>query len=316
MSQRTLVIANQLSADFGAFLARHPSAPHVITGVDADRPWLIPDEADIVITRAFAGWKSAPATCPALPNLKWVQTYSAGVEIYPDWLKAGRIVSCGRGLTAPQIAEYALAAMLRFEKRLDTYRATCPDDWITRPMGSLEGKTLGLIGFGAIGQETVRRAQAFGMQIHACRRGAWTQVPDGVTAADSPEQVISVADHLVLAMPLTDETRCMVDAALLAQAKPGLHLINVARGGLVVQADLIAALNAGRLAFATLDVTTPEPLPAGDPLWTHPQVLLTPHVSYVGGPEEARFRSKVLANLDAFCAGQPLNDVVDLTRGY
>ncbi|MEI4472425.1 NAD(P)-dependent oxidoreductase [Frigidibacter sp. MR17.24] len=310
------VIINQINPAFGAALAAHPSAPRVIDHLDSARPWDLPEGAEILITRALPAWRGAAPTAADLGSLKWEQTYSAGVEIYPAWLTEGRLLTCGRGLNSDQIGEYALAAMLRIEKDLSALRVTARAAWKDAPVGSLRGKVLGLIGFGAIGRETATRARAFGMQVLVSRRGPWVSDEPGITACASPAEVIAAADHLVIAAPLTPQTQGLVDAALLARAKPGLHLVNVSRGGLVDQEALIDALDSGRLAAATLDVTTPEPLPEGHPLWTHPKVLLTPHISYKGGDDETRFRAKVLANLDAYLGGREMIDLVDSGRGY
>ncbi|WP_434287526.1 NAD(P)-dependent oxidoreductase [Celeribacter sp. SCSIO 80788] len=310
------VIVNQIDPEFGQTLSAHPSLPRVIDHFDRDRPWDLPEDADVLVTRAFRSWLNAPETHD-LPALKWVQTFSTGIEIYPDWLMRDRVVTNGRGLTAPQIAEYVLAAMLLVEKDIYGARTTSLDDWGTRVFGTLEGKTLGLIGYGAIGEAVAKRARAFDMKILACRRGTWREVPEGITPCTTPEEVMTGSDHVVIAMPLTPETSGMVDAALLSHAKPGLHLLNVARGALVDQGALLRALDAGQLGKATLDVTHPEPPTAEDPIWTHPKVLLTPHESYKGGlSERARFERKTLANLDAWLAGRPMLDVVDPTRGY
>lgn len=309
------VIVNQIDAEFGKLLAAHPARPKVIDCLDRERPWDIPDDAEGLVTRAFKAWADAPADL-ALPNLKWVQTYSAGIEVYPDWLKRGRIITNGRGLTAPQIAEYVMAALLLVEKDIYGGRTTGPENWGTRDFGTLEGKVLGLVGYGAIGAEIARRALPFGMEVRVCRRSGWAEVPEAIITCASAAEVIAGADHLVLAMPLTPETRGMVDDALLSLAKPGLHLVNIARGGLVDNVALLRALDDGRLGRATLDVMTPEPLPEGHPFWSHPKILLTPHESYRGGSERARFERKTLANLAAFVTGEPMIDVVDLGRGY
>ncbi|PTQ75362.1 NAD(P)-dependent oxidoreductase [Celeribacter persicus] len=310
------VIVNQIDPEFGQTLSAHPSQPRVIDHFDRKRPWDLPGDAEVLVTRSFRSWLKAPETCD-FPALKWVQTFSAGIETYPNWLMQGRVVTNGRGLTAPQIAEYVMAALLLVEKDIYGARTTSLEDWGTRVFGTLEGKSLGLIGYGAIGAAVAKRARAFDMEVLACRRGAWREVPEGITPCASPKEVLAGSDHAVIAMPLTPETTGMVNDALLAHAKPGLHLINVARGALVEQSALLRALDAGQLSKATLDVTHPEPPVAGDPIWTHPKVLLTPHESYKGGlSERARFEHKMLANLDAWLAGKPMTDVVDLARGY
>ncbi|WP_066709328.1 NAD(P)-dependent oxidoreductase [Celeribacter ethanolicus] len=310
------VIVNQIDPEFGQTLRAHPSLPRVIDHFDREQPWDLPEDAQALVTRAFRSWLKAPEVVN-LPALKWVQTFSAGIEIYPDWLMQGRVITNGRGLTAPQIAEYVMAAMLLVEKDIYGARTTSLDDWGTRVFGTLEGKTLGLIGYGAIGEAVAKRARPFDMEVLACRRGPWREVPEGITPCATPEAVMATSDHVVIAMPLTPETEGLVNAALLAQAKPGLHLINVARGALVDQGALLQALDDGRLSKATLDVTHPEPPSEDDPIWRHPKVLLTPHESYKGGlSERARFEQKTLRNLDAWLAGRPMTDVVDLTRGY
>ncbi|WP_339114942.1 NAD(P)-dependent oxidoreductase [Thioclava sp. GXIMD2076] len=314
-ADRHPVIANQIDAEFGRFLAALPQAPQVIDCLDADRPFDVPTEAEILVTRNIPGWKQAPAHLD-LPALKWVQTFSAGVEVYPDWLKKDRIVSCGRGLTAPQIAEYVMAAMLLMVKDLAGAVVHGPSDWGPRNLGTLEGGSVGIIGYGAIGSEIARRALAFGMEVRACRRGPWDSPEEGVIACASPQEVAQASDHIVLAAPLTPETEGMVNEAFLAGAKRGCHIINIARGGLVDDAALLAALGDGTVARATLDVTTPEPLTDGHPYYGHPNVLLTPHQSFRGGSERARFERKMAFNLAAYLSGNPMRDVVDLVRGY
>lgn len=310
------VIVNQISAELGAAIARHPSQPQVIDSLDKSQPWDIPAEAEILLTRAFSAWADAPADLPARPSLRWVQTLSAGVEGYPAWLMEGRQVTCGRGLNSGPIAEYVLAAMLGLEKRLDTCRVRRAEDWRDGTMGTLIGKQLGLLGYGSIGQEIARRAHAFDMEVLALRRGPWDATDPYAQPAASAEALFASSDYLVLATPLTPQTRGMVDAALLAHAKPGLHLINISRGGVLDEAALIAALDAGRLSGATLDVTMTEPLPEGDPLLGREDIFITPHISYLGGTPGARLQRKFLANLDAYLEGRPLSDLVDPARGY
>jgi phosphoglycerate dehydrogenase-like enzyme len=245
-----------------------------------------------------------------------VQTESAGVDIYPEALKRDCVMTCGRGLTAVPIAEFVLAAMLRREKKLEETRARAEADWTRPAIGTLYRRKLGLIGFGALGQAIVHRARAFGMDIIINRRGAWTEVPDGVTPYASASEVAAKADHLVIAAPLTPETQGMVDAQFLAQAKAGLHLINISRGALVDQQALVDALDAGRLDYATLDVTTPEPLPDGHPLYLHPKVFISPHISWMSGEKSGLFLERLLKNLDAYLRDEPLEYLVDPHRGY
>lgn len=311
------VICNQVSPELTEPLAAHPSKPRVLERFDKQAPWDIPPETEILVTRLYDSWGAALERDPVLPKLRYVQTFSAGVEGYPDWLLRGRIVSCGRGLASDQIAEYVMAAIMRAEKDLEGFRVRTAADWRNRPMGRLAGRTVGLLGYGSIGQAVTRRARAFDMEVRAVRRSAWAEVPPGVVPCASPEALFAASDHLVLAVPLTAETRGLVDRTLLARAKRGLHLINVSRGGLVDQDALARALDAGELSSATLDVMTPEPPPDDHPLFGRGDVFLTPHIAYAGGiGEMEKFRARVLANLDAYLEGRPLSEQVDMERGY
>jgi phosphoglycerate dehydrogenase-like enzyme len=134
-------------------------------------------------------------------------------------------------------------------------------------------------------------------------------------APDFPA-LIAEADHLVLALPLTARTRHILDAAALALAKPTLHVVNVARGGLINDDALLAALDEGRIAAASLDVTEPEPPPAGHPYYSHQKVRLTPHISWADKTSAERLNDKIIANFEHYLRGEPLEDIVDPVRGY
>jgi len=313
---RPLVIATNLNPAQNERLAAHWTKPRVIPYAD-DRPvWEIPPEADLLFT-FFRGWRQAPAEPPAgWPfRLQWIQVAAAGVDAFPDWFFTGPAVTCGRGVSAVPLAEYILAAILAHEKQFfDGVRVRAAAEWQVRTLGRVEGRMLGLVGLGAINKAVAQRAQAFGMTLLAVDRD--------VTAYPQIEFVRSVAelaarsDHLVVAVPLTRETRGIINAAVLDKAKPGLHLVNVARGELIDQDALLDALDSGRLGAATLDVTAPEPLPEGHPLYTHPRVRLTPHSGWSSDDNADRLAAKLLGNLDRFLAREPLLDVVDGKRGY
>jgi phosphoglycerate dehydrogenase-like enzyme len=313
--RKNTVVINQVSKDFGAAIAAHASAPRVIDHIGSERPWELPDGGEILVTNTST-WCHAPADFQPPSTLKWVQTETAGVDIFPDSLKRTCIMTCGRGMNAVPIAEFVFAAMLRREKKLEETRAYSQADWNHPTMGALYGRKLGLIGFGSLGKAIAHRGHAFGMHILACRRGEWNERPDGVTPCISPQAVVSRADHVVIAAPLTLETTGIVNAALLSQAKPGLHLINISRGALVDQEALLRALDDGTIGYATLDVTTPEPLPNGHPLYNHSQVFISPHISWVGGERGGRFLERFLDNLDAYLDGRSLSYLIDPRRGY
>uniref|UniRef100_UPI001575E166 NAD(P)-dependent oxidoreductase n=1 Tax=Sphingomonas bacterium TaxID=1895847 RepID=UPI001575E166 len=178
------------------------------------------------------------------------------------------------------------------------------------------GRTVGIVGLGAIGEAVARRALALGAHVVAVRRRSLASPIDGVELLDDLAALFARSDDVVLALPATDATRNIIDADVLAHARPGAHVVNVARGSVLDQAALIAALDAGRLGFATLDVTEPMPLPDGHPLWTHPKVLLTPHLASNYGAVRSVLFEKIAANLDRFVRGETPGDLVDPAAGY
>lgn len=248
--------------------------------------------------------------------VRWVQLASAGIDYYPDWLFDGPVVTSARGTASVAIAEYVLAAILSSAKRIPEIWLDDAADWRRIQLGVVQGTTLGLYGFGSIGQEVARRALALGMRVLAVRRSGAPFEVDGVEAVAGIEALLARSDHLVLAAPATSDTRHAVNAATLAHARAGLHLINIARGSLVDHDALAQALDAGRVGLATLDVTEPEPLPAGHPFYRDPRVRLSPHISPSSDRIVPALIEKFLLNLDRFRSGHPLADVVDATRGY
>jgi phosphoglycerate dehydrogenase-like enzyme len=215
------------------------------------------------------------------------------------------------------IAEFAMAAMLAAEKRLpESWIHEPPAHWSIASLGGLRGRTLGLVGLGGIGCELARLALAFGMRVLALRRSDAPSPVAGVERARDLGALLAEADHLVLAVPVTRATRHLLDAAALARVKPGLHLVNVARGELVDQEALRAALDDGRVALASLDVCEPEPLPEGHWLYTHPAVRLSPHTSWSMPGAIAGLVDTFVENLHHWIAGEPLTRVVDRAQGY
>jgi phosphoglycerate dehydrogenase-like enzyme len=327
------IIINQLGPRLQGPLEAHWSRPRVIAHRADAAPWKLSHLADILITRPW-GWSQAPETRPkGWPNgLKWIQTASTGVDPFPSWLFDGPAVTCARGVAAAPIAEYVLTAMLNHEKRFDAIAAHSLEDWrqieerykdkgdnwLRSGLGGLEGRVLALAGYGAIGQAIARRAIGFGMKVRALRRSPWTEGdPDAnVEAVPHIAALVEGADHLVLALPLTNATRRIIDAPVLARARPTLHIVNIARGGLIDQDALLDALDEGRLGGATLDVTDPEPLPENHPFYAHPRIRLTPHISWADTDLTGRLIDKVIANLDRHARGEPLDDVVTQDAGY
>jgi phosphoglycerate dehydrogenase-like enzyme len=317
-SVRAPVIVNQLGPEVRQAIADHWSLPSIIDH-PADRPpWQIPAGVDVLFTRPFAGWDKAPSAKPdGWPfDLRWIQTASTGVDFFPSWLLEGATVTTGRGVAAIPIAEYVMAAILAFEKRLHDSRATGAADWGNGSFGSVYGKKIGIAGFGSIGRAVAERALAFGMSVKALRKSVWRDPEPGVEPVASIEELIDDVDHLVLALPATSKTLHLVNADVLSRARKSLHLINIARGRIIDQAALLQALDAGQLAGATIDVTDPEPPPDGDPIYRHPKIVLTPHISWTGGESARLLAHKIVANLDAYACGTPLADMFDRDLEY
>jgi phosphoglycerate dehydrogenase-like enzyme len=314
----SLVVASQLEPDFNAGLAALPFGPTVFAA-SASEPWLAASDADVLVVRPSPEWRaqrSAPAPAQWPGKLRWVCSASAGIDFYPDWLLDAPLVTCGRGTASDEIADYVIAAIYLRVKDLAAASVRSASDWRFVPLGRFAGATVGIVGLGAIGQAVARRALALGARVVAVRRGTTGVTPDGVELLDSVAAVVSEADHIVVAVPATSETRHLFDRTMLAKVKPGAHLVNVARGSIVDQTALIEALDAGALAFATLDVTDPEPLPEGHPLYVHPQVRITPHISSNYQAVRHRLFDKLSADLARFARGEAPSDIVDPVRGY
>src|SRR5882757_7316407 len=207
-SVRSPIIVNQLGADIRAALVDHWSRPLIIDHPSDRAPWEVAPEADVLLTRPLAGWHNAPVDKPAnWPfGLHWIQTASTGVDFFPAWLLDGPVVTVGRGISADAIAEYVVAAILGFAKRLHDIRVRHREQWKITPLGSLSGKTIGIAGFGATGRAVVERVKPFGVSIRVLRRSAWPYVLPGIEPVDSIEQLVEVSDHLVLALPATTKT--------------------------------------------------------------------------------------------------------------
>lgn len=250
-------------------------------------------------------------------GVRWVHAFATGVDWLPSDLFSGRQVTCSRGATAVPIAEYCLAAMLAYEKKLPEIFVTEPPERMSLVrLGTLEGRRLALVGLGSIATALAVRALACGMEVRAMRRKSAPSPVAGVEVVGGLEELLSGAQHLVLAAPATKLTYHLIDAAALALVDPGVHLINVARGSLVDHEALRHALDDGRVGRATLDVTEPEPLPAGHPLYGHPRARISAHVSWSGDGMLENMTRLFLENLERYVAGQPLEGVVDPEEGY
>jgi phosphoglycerate dehydrogenase-like enzyme len=274
-------------------------------------------EADVFFG-GYLGWPDILRWLDAT-GVRWVQLSGTGVDNVPAEVFVGRTVTCARGASAVPISEWVLAAMLAWSKRMpETFLAAPPQYWNfpNPPLDRLEGSRLALVGLGGIGSAIATRAKGFGIHVRAMRRTDAPSPVAGVEVVTSLDQLLPGADHVVLAAPGTARTRHLIDASAFKLMKPGAHLVNIARGSLIDQDALRGALDDGTVAMATLDTVTPEPLPEGHWLYSHPKVRLAAHVSwYTPQLQEAAVQIFV-ENLGRYGRGEPLLHVVDADEGY
>lgn len=265
--------------------------------------------ADCYPTRAgaFIG------ACLRAPNLRWFHTFSAGTDspVFGRFLDNGVRLTNSSGSSAQPIAQTVVMFLLALSRDLPAWtRAQAEHRWETRPHIELAGSVLGVVGLGPIGLEVVRLGQALGMHVIGCRRTPQGDEGCEVWTLDRLGDLAAAADWLVLALPLTPDTREIVRAEVLGRMKPTAHIVNVGRGELIDEPALIDALANGRLAGAGLDVFAVEPLPADSPLWDLPNVIITPHSSGNTAGSHHRSTLRFLENLSAYAVDGPLSNEI------
>jgi phosphoglycerate dehydrogenase-like enzyme len=282
----------------------------VVVSIDDERA----REAEILLVLSRDRTTMEPAT---VPGVRWLHAFATGVDSYPLDVIGGRLFTCSRGANAVPIAEFVLASMLAFAKRFpETWLTDAPETWGVASLDVLAGKSVGLVGVGAIGTEVARRALAFDMRVLAYRRRAVPHELPEIELCAELADLFGRSDHIVIAAPATPETYHLVNAEILAAVKPGAHVVNIARGSLVDQDALLAALDDGRLAGASLDTVDPEPLPSGHPLYAHPKVRVTAHVSWSAPDSLAPTLALFADNVRRYRAGEELHGLVDVEAGY
>ncbi|MBK9547372.1 MAG: D-2-hydroxyacid dehydrogenase [Dehalococcoidia bacterium] len=290
----TLLVSHSVAERYGASIAEaFPGIETLILPGDSDQP--LDDETRARIDYAFFSTDIYPAssrsfftTVRAAPNLKWIHVMSAGVDnwVFQELLKKGIRMTTSSGSTAKPIAQSVIGGMLMLSRGFlawgDSQRrhawepirgAATPSDLI--------GQTMTVVGLGAIGAEIARISAAIGLDVIGVRRSPWRE-GDPVRELVPPSALLSVAprtDWLVLACPLTDETRGLVSSEVLSALPKGAHVLNIARGEVADEPALIEALQSGNLGGAYLDVCTKEPLDPASPFWDMPHVIVSPHNS-------------------------------------
>ena len=292
------------------FAARNTGLAHTQVRDAAALARRLPESHVLVVSML---WKNELA--PLAPHLKFIQSISSGVDYYDrDILRAHGIrLASAAGANANAVAEHAMALILALRRHLPAARDNqSARRWrgmishIAAREDELGGKTLLIVGLGRAGTRLAKLAKAFDMRVIATRRNPdqGAGPADAVYADGKLGEIIAGADVVALTCPLTAETEGLIDARMLARMKPTAHLVNVARGRVVNEDDLIAALEQGRLAAAGIDVTREEPLPQASPLWAMPNVLLTPHTAGETQRYEDAVIDVLLENLDRLWRGE------------
>lgn len=278
-----------------------------------------PPEELIPRVEVLAGWKHG-RLLGRMPKLRWIQAMTAGVEAWIDapGLRDDVALCCARGSHRHSMSENILGALFHLTK---PYAAVVQDQkqsrWNKRQSTLLAGQTLGILGLGTIGQELAQKASALGMRVIGTKRSPEpVEGVEEVYAGDETDDVLRQSDFVVLLMPATPETDNFINTQRLKAMKPTAWLLNFARGPLIKDADLIAAVKDKTIAGAVLDVFREEPLPATDPFWTTENILVLPHIGggYAG-------RGAVVADIFAenarcYLQGEPFVTGVDRARGY
>ena len=273
-----------------------------------------PDAIEIALA-----WKPPAGVLARLPRLRLICSLGMGVDHLlsdPTLPRSVPIVRLVDPNMVAQMSEYALYAVLHFHRYFDRYeRFQREQRWQELPLPHTERRRVGIMGLGTVGQDCARKLADLGFRV-----SGWSRTPKqlaGVTClsgAQALETFLREVEILLVTLPLTPETVGILNARTLKALPTGCYIVNIARGGLIAEPDLLDALDSGHVAGAFLDVTAVEPLPPGHRLWTHPSVRITPHIAGLTNPETAV--EPIVDNIRRLRAGQPLLDQVDLSRGY
>lgn len=258
---------------------------------------------------------------PHADRLEWIHITAAGVDtlLFDELRASDVVVTNARGVFDRAIAEYVLGAVIAYAKRsLASFDLQRQQIWRHRETRSVTGANALVVGTGGIGREIGRLLRAAGMEVRGAGRRPVADDPDFGVIVDSTDLAAEVGwcDHLILAAPLTPATHGIVDGTVLAAMKPDAHLVNIARGPMVDEAALLAALTERRIGGATLDVFDTEPLPQGHPLWNAPNTVVTPHMSGDAVGWREALAEQFATNARRWLAGEPLLNVVDKKLGY
>jgi phosphoglycerate dehydrogenase-like enzyme len=288
-----------------------------VRGVDELAPHL--DRVDVIFAWNFDRPRLRDVI-PRAPHLRWIQSISAGVEdlAFPELGAHGVVLTNAAGIYDPGLAESVLGFLLAFSARILEDARLPAGDWPTEKIALVRGTTALIVGAGSIGTETGRLLRSAGLRVRGVARTARPpdDVFESIVGPEGLQAELARADHVVNVIPITAATRRMFGAPEFAAMKPTAMFVNIGRGATVDERALIDALDGGAIAGAALDVFEEEPLPTESPLWSMPNVLVSPHRAGDHEGWEADVVALFVHNLRRFVGGEPLRNVVDVELGY
>ena len=322
MADHTILVLGNPAAQHLALLDRLPPDTRVLVGENESDFSPAVATAQVVLVAGNYG-ELLRSLWPHLEQVKWIHSVPAGLEatLFPELAESPVPLTNGRGVFARSLAEFAIAGMLHFAKNLSRLKAQqASARWEQFDIDELYGHTLGIVGYGVIGRLTAERARAFGMKIFALRRHPEKSQDDPlVDCSYRPEQLnemIAASDYVLAAAALTPETRGLIGEDAFAAMRSDAVVINLGRGPVIVEDQLVRALQEGRIRGAVLDVFDQEPLPAGHALWGLENVLLSPHTADHTTTWMQDAMELFLENYRRFASGLPLLNITDKRLGY
>jgi phosphoglycerate dehydrogenase-like enzyme len=323
MDNITVLVLSKPADRHLALLAALPDETRIAVGDSAEAFQDSAADADAVFNWSGTGALLREVLAMA-PRARWVHTRSAGLDDLPlpELAAHPAVLTNGAGVFSPALGEFVLGAILYFAKDFRRLvRSQAAGVWEPFDVPMIEGRTVGIVGYGDIGRAVATRVRAMGMRVLALKRhtpppGSADPLADRVYGPENLCEMLSQCDYVVIATPLTAETRGMIGAAQFAALKPDAVLVNVGRGPVVDETLLIEALSQGRIKGAALDVFHQEPLLAGHPLYRLENVLLSPHSADHTPDWLDRAMRQFLHQFERFRHGQPLENVVDKRLGY
>lgn len=314
--ETNILVLNHLAERHIALIHSALPEANVITAELTDADKYIAD-TDILVAW---GWMNIAPLLERAGRLKWVHALSAGVEnlVVPALINSNIILTNSRGIHGIPVSEHVFSLILAFSRGLNLLlRQQQEKQWHRVPTDEIYEKTLGIIGLGSIGREIAKRGKGLGMNVLATKRKMSDELfVDELFPAAQLYDMLPACDYVVAALPLTEETRGLLNEKAFAAMKQSAYFINISRGAVVNEADLIAALQTGAIKGAGLDVFAHEPLPPESPLWDMPNVIITPHLAALSPYYLDRAVKLFADNLTRFAQARDMLNVIDKSKGY